>query len=201
MSCKLDGNGEASIAESVTSCNTDCPLVNIIIVLLLLLWFLFSLSRVFLLFNFETLFNISGMGVHAFGGQLLRDVRTKVLRDAKPNVPGQRNVDLRQLHNVHLFEIRIQRGNIEFKKKTGILRTVVQVGGNAGRLLFYLYIGKATVSDCGQETIPSEWRRQRPKKKKKMISDISSIFTNPETRVPKSIVFFFFSQNCLRIIK
>lgn len=52
------------------------------------------------------------MGVHEFGGQLLRHLLAKVLRDAKPNVSGQRDVDLRQLYDVHLFEVRIQRGNV-----------------------------------------------------------------------------------------
>lgn len=36
MSCKLDNNGEAFITESVKSCNTECPLVNYLLLLLLL---------------------------------------------------------------------------------------------------------------------------------------------------------------------
>lgn len=35
MSCKLDNNGEAFITESVKSCNTECPLVNYLLRLLL----------------------------------------------------------------------------------------------------------------------------------------------------------------------
>lgn len=89
------------------------------------------------------------MGVHEFGGQLLRHLLAKVLRDAKPNVSGQRDVDLRQLYDVHLFEVRIQRGNVtsvnlhilKTKKKNDTIR---RGGRQCGVVIFLnLYIPKS----------------------------------------------------------
>lgn len=50
------------------------------------------------------------MGVHAVDEQLLRNVHAKLLRDAEQVVHGQRDLDLRQLYVVHLFQVEIQRG-------------------------------------------------------------------------------------------
>jgi hypothetical protein len=45
------------------------------------------------------------MDLRAVHDRLLRNVRAKILRDAKQSLRGQRHVDLRQLHIVHLHKI------------------------------------------------------------------------------------------------
>lgn len=83
MSCKLDNNGEAFMIESVKSCNTECPLVNIHYISINYhpMYFVINSKR-------KIMCVLLGMDVLTFGEQLLWNVSAKVLCDAKQNICG-----------------------------------------------------------------------------------------------------------------
>lgn len=87
------------------------------------------------------------MDLRAVHDRLLRHVRAKVLRDAKQSLHGQRIVDLRQLHVIHLHKVRVRRGEL-YCKTHAIYTYIIAFGIDVNNSTKHFSRTKTAASSC-----------------------------------------------------